>query len=106
MTESMPAPVLNDGGDWWMLIEVGYTDNPDPPVLNYCKVLQWERTVDTHGEPMMAAWLAGSPPVRSDLDVAPGRTGVRYIHRGQFVRLTRDDIDRLIQTNKWHTFTF
>ncbi len=30
MTESMPAPVLNDGGDWWMLIEVGYTDNPDP----------------------------------------------------------------------------
>lgn len=32
--------------------------------------------------------------------------GVRYIHRGQFVRLTRDDIDRLIETNKWHTFAF
>lgn len=105
MTEPVPVPVLNDGGDWWMQIEVGYTDSPDP-VLTYCKVLQWERTVDPHGEPMMAAWLAGSPSVRSDLDVAQGRTGVRYIHRGQFVRLSRDDIELLRQTNQWRTFEF
>lgn len=68
MTEPVPVPVLNDGGDWWMLIEVGYTDSPDP-VLNYCKVLQWERTVDTHGEPMIAAWLV--------LRVVNSFTGVR-----------------------------
>ena len=105
MTEPVPVPVLNDGGDWWMLIEVGYTDSPDP-VLTYCKVLQWERTVDPHGQPMIAAWLAGSPPVRSDRDVTQGRTGVRYIHRRQFVRLTRDDTERLRQTNQGRTFEF
>ena len=105
MTE--PVPVLSDGDDWWMLVEVVYTDIPDP-VLNYCKVLQWERTVDVQGEPMLAAWLAGSPPVRSDadLDVARRRTGVRSIYPGQFVRLTRDDVDRLIKTNKWNSFAF
>ncbi|MCR8897710.1 hypothetical protein BJF87_12895 [Gordonia sp. CNJ-863] len=101
MFDRTPPPVLTDGGDWWLLVDVtsGFATGAVETTTCYCKVLQWERCVDADREPALVGWLSGKlRPVRADR--IPTDTPVSP---GHYVRLTREDIDGLVQAGKWKT---
>lgn len=61
MSEAVPQII--PGGSWYAIIaKVGET----PADMLYEEVIAWERITGEDGEPRLAAWLNGHPPVRDD----------------------------------------
>lgn len=93
---------LSDGADWWLVLSsrTEFADGTHGREM-HCKVLQWERLTDNHGQPALTAWLNARHPIRADrLEQHREAEG---LSRGPYVRLTAEDIETLRQAGTWHT---